>query len=226
MSAEQRIQQYIEQLFSDASKDSRITEVKNEILLNTQDRYHDLIAEGKNEEEAYHVAISTVGDIQELLDSMEDQSSPPLLEHEKKKKAKGKGRIKCIQDEIEHILWMLMLTLYFVISFATGAWYITWLIFLITPALNNIQRAIFDLCRGDKADPPFQMNSSVKKTYRSITSAMWILMTVLFFVVSFWCSAWYLTWTIFLLASAVNSIIRLFPLITSSAAVEETSQNL
>lgn len=42
-------------------------------------------------------------------------------------------------------VWALTLTAYFVISFLTGAWYISWLIFIIGGAVSNIVKAVFDL---------------------------------------------------------------------------------
>ena len=41
--------------------------------------------------------------------------------------------------------WAVILAVYFLISFATGAWYVTWLIFPIGGAVTNIIRACFDL---------------------------------------------------------------------------------
>lgn len=43
----------------------------------------------------------------------------------------------------------LGLVLYFVVSFATGAWYITWLIFVITAAVNGLVSACMDLKEAD-----------------------------------------------------------------------------
>ena len=34
--------------------------------------------------------------------------------------------------------WPLVLALYFILSFGTGKWYITWVIFLIAPAIDVI----------------------------------------------------------------------------------------
>lgn len=42
-------------------------------------------------------------------------------------------------------LWALIVAAYFLISFATGAWSITWVIFLIGAAVEGIVKAIFDL---------------------------------------------------------------------------------
>ena len=46
---------------------------------------------------------------------------------------------------VRSAIWAVTLVLYFVISFVTGAWYITWLIFIIGGAVSNIVRACFDL---------------------------------------------------------------------------------
>ena len=55
------------------------------------------------------------------------------------------------QDESKHktkkrsaylgAFWSLIVALYFIISFATMAWYITWIIFLIGAAVEQIIKA-------------------------------------------------------------------------------------
>lgn len=42
-------------------------------------------------------------------------------------------------------LWLVTVALYFVISFYTGAWHITWIIFLIAAAANNVLKAYMDM---------------------------------------------------------------------------------
>ena len=42
---------------------------------------------------------------------------------------------------------MFLTAAYFVVSFATGAWYITWVMFLIAAALAGLLNACFDLRR-------------------------------------------------------------------------------
>lgn len=46
---------------------------------------------------------------------------------------------------IHGIVGLLGVALYLLISFLTGAWYITWLMFLIIPACNGLISAIIDL---------------------------------------------------------------------------------
>ncbi len=42
-------------------------------------------------------------------------------------------------------IWALTVAFYFVVSFSTGAWHISWIIFLIAFAVNMIIKALFDL---------------------------------------------------------------------------------
>ena len=52
---------------------------------------------------------------------------------------------KRVRKSINSALWAIITVLYFLISFSTGAWYITWIIFLIGVAVENIIKAIFEL---------------------------------------------------------------------------------
>lgn len=45
---------------------------------------------------------------------------------------------------ISSLLWTLIVIIYLVLSFSTGAWHITWLMFLIGAALDQIVKILFD----------------------------------------------------------------------------------
>ena len=47
-----------------------------------------------------------------------------------------------VMQSISSAIWGITLALYFVVSFVTGAWYVTWVIFLIAGAINNSARRI------------------------------------------------------------------------------------
>ena len=64
---EKRLKQYIDFLFSEAGNDSRANEIKEEIYSNTLDRYRDVLAQGKNENEAFNIAVSGIGDVSALI---------------------------------------------------------------------------------------------------------------------------------------------------------------
>ena len=49
-----------------------------------------------------------------------------------------------LRNSINSMMWALGLAIYFILSFATGAWYITWLVFLIIGAVQGLVNAIMD----------------------------------------------------------------------------------
>lgn len=64
---EPKLRDYVENLFINAPNTKQAYELKEEIIRNTIERYHDLIAEGKSEGDSYNLAIAGIGDINELL---------------------------------------------------------------------------------------------------------------------------------------------------------------
>lgn len=65
----------------------------------------------------------------------------------KSRKKGSRPRRSPVYHAISSALFIVMLCGYLLISFATGAWHITWMIFLIYAALDGIIKAIFDLRR-------------------------------------------------------------------------------
>lgn len=68
---EPKLRDYIENLFAAAPRTKQAYELKEEIIRNTIERYHDLISDGKAEGEAYNLAIAGIGDINELLEVLD-----------------------------------------------------------------------------------------------------------------------------------------------------------
>ena len=204
--------QYVNLLFAGVPD---CEDMKQEILQNTLDRYDDLISQGKVPEAAYRLAISGIGDINEILGS---ESSPvfrpvstPASEPEDPKRKKLRSLaialyILCalpliilsemgldiigltftlvivaiatyimlitskkeddedekipsenknspnhqLKKSIHSIVDAITLAIYLIVSFATGAWYITWLIFPICGCINGLVSAIIDLKEAKK----------------------------------------------------------------------------
>ena len=67
----ERLNGYIQGLFAEAEKRSpenlRLAELKEELILNTCEKYDDLIAAGRSPEAAYRLAVEGIGDISGLL---------------------------------------------------------------------------------------------------------------------------------------------------------------
>ena len=202
--------QYVNLLFAGAPDSD---DMKQEILQNTLDRYDDLIAEGKVPEAAYRLAITGIGDINEILGT-KSVSSPiysravkpeqePEDENKKKLRATAIGLyILCpiplfiasemglatlglcallavvavatammvvsgknyqpeepqkelteqekLRKSIKTIINLVGLVVYFLLSFTTGMWAITWLVFPIIAAVWELTKAILDLKEAKK----------------------------------------------------------------------------
>lgn len=198
---------YIDLLFAGAPD---AYEVKQEILQNTLDRYDDLVSQGKSPDAAYRLAISGIGDINEILGGNPQQSALPqnlpvqgkandsilqkilravaiamyilcplpllLLRDEEGLCAllvfvaiatalliiAGKSHPSQqeqpeyitpkqeLRKSINAIIWAIGLCVYFILSFTTHAWYITWVVFLITPAVQGLVTACLDLIKEEQ----------------------------------------------------------------------------
>ena len=57
----------------------------------------------------------------------------------------GNEEDKEVMRAINSIITSLMLTIYFTVSILTGAWYITWVIFIIAECIRSIVRLIFSM---------------------------------------------------------------------------------
>ena len=53
-----------------------------------------------------------------------------------------------LQKSVSSLIWAIGLAIYFIVSFLTGAWYITWVIFPILAAVQGLAKAVMDLKEG------------------------------------------------------------------------------
>jgi len=100
---------------------------------------------------------------------------------------------------ISSAVWSVTVALYFIISFSTGAWHISWVIFLIAGAAQSLIAAFF----------PFG-ESYHRAPFKAISSAMWLMVVVLYILISFQTGAWHISWVIFLVAAAAQSLLKAF----------------
>lgn len=203
--------QYVNLLFAGAQD---CADTKQEILQNILDRYDDLIAQGKTPEAAYRLAISGIGDINEILGGKPEyaavmQSPTPeetdtgdssfkkiiravaiglyilcpipliilsemgmdtiglcgtislvaiatilillgrkktaVIERKEEDDSVQRSPRQELRKGVNSLIWAIGLAVYFIISFATMAWYVTWVIFPIIAAIQGLVRAILDL---------------------------------------------------------------------------------
>jgi len=183
---ENKIRYYVENLFSQAPKTEQSIDTREEMISNLLAKYKDLLSTGLSEEEAYKKTIDEIGDISEIIKSL--GGNKPIV--------RQKAVSKAVQGSVHGLIWFIALIIYFAISILTGAWHITWILFLITPAVTSVVDGFFRISEGKNAKGRF-------------IGAMWLMITALYFIISFGTFAWHITWIIFLIGGAFTQIINL-----------------
>lgn len=204
----EQLVQYVNLLFAGAPDSD---EIRAEILQNTLDRYDDLVSQGKSPEAAYRLAISGIGDVNEILGT---QPSPAPAAQTMK---------EVIHDEVEEIkrkklravaiaMYILCAIPLFILSdlgletiglcltivMVAGATYIM----MITKRAGTEQHD--DNIKENHASSP---KNELKK---SIGNLIWAIGLALYFVVSFVSGAWYITWIIFPIIGCVKGLFNAF----------------
>ena len=187
--------QYVELLFAGARD---CEDVKQEILQNTLDRYDDLIAEGKVPEAAYRLAITGIGDINEILGSQPSHAAPqpnqsgPEVDSDKYRRLQRGIAIACF------ILCPVPLLLCVV----EGQVMIGITMMLMIIAVGTMLMVVSG---KEQAQPPRRHGSLFVSIAMSL---LWPLATIVYFLISFSTGAWHLTWLVFPIAGAISAVIR------------------
>jgi len=216
-----RIENYVWALFADTQGKRDISYTKEELLATLNKRYDDLIAAGKSEDEAFALVVSGIEDIDSLLiDVAGPEGDIPLEAGEKKSRRRGflnkeyrktydtfvenqkailssdKKRRK-LRGALSSSLWMLIVMLYFALSFFTGSWHLTWLIFIFGACLQQIIGMMF---------------SKPGKRKRFKHGILWTTSVIVYFLFSFTTNRWAWSWLIFPATAAIQQILRLLSL--------------
>ncbi len=101
------------------------------------------------------------------------------------------------------LIWALGLGVYFLISFTTGDWHITWVLFPIVSALNDLVKAIVRNREALHSDVMFPSKQRVRKGIRSL---IWAIGLAIYFIFSFATGAWHMSWLIFPMIGAVHGL--------------------
>ena len=200
----EKLRRYIEDLFTNAPSTVRAVELKEEMYQNLTDKYNDLIAEGKNEESAYNIAIASIGDVDSLISGLSGESR---LEGEKSKKRSAALTAVAIA------LYILCPVPVILIQSEMGVMMLFLFVAVATALLiyNGVTRE-----RYVKADDTMveqfkewkQNGKQKNKAVEAILGSFWLIAVCAYIIVSFTTGAWHITWIIFLIAAAIASMIR------------------
>ena len=198
--------QYVELLFAGTQN---CEDMKQEILQNTLDRYDDLIAEGKVPEAAYRLAISGIGDINEILGASpritQETYTLPAPE-ETPEDTPAKKLLRAIAIGL-YILCPLPLFILSEMGMETiglcGTLSIVAVatVLIILGAKKHTIKMEAELVIGETP-------ASTQELHKAIKSAISAVGLVLYFVISFVTRAWYITWLIFPIEAAVWGLVK------------------
>lgn len=208
----EQLTQYIDLLFAGAP---HATDIKQEILQNTLDRYDDLIDQGKSPQAAYQLAISGIGDINEILgNSASYQDVPKSQQNDQQTDSVVKPTRKKILQAIGVCLYILCPLPLFILQDVAGLCGL--LVFVA------VATALMVISGGKEKEEEYKSpetkdpDAELRKAVRSIISVTGLC---IYFAISFATQAWYITWIIFPLIAAVQGLV------TACLDLKEANQN-
>ncbi len=221
---ESKLREHMDELFRDVPPTKQSIEIKEEILQNITDKYHDLLAEGKSEEAAYNIAIASIGNLDDLLKSLKQTQSADrqtaLMEEYNAWKKKSALRISvAVMLYIMSVIPPILTDEFFDPAGpadAIGAIGLFVMAAIATGILvyNSVSKPAFPASDGSiakdfkKWQDEKELSKQSKQALHAIEGALWCIIIALYFVISFSSGAWYITWVIFPIGGACNSILR------------------
>ena len=204
------LRNYIDGIFKDAPHTVKTIEIKEEFLQNLTEKYNDLISEGKSREAAFNIAVAGIGDISPLIREL--QGLPQRYDEISQRNTERKQRRAAI-TALAVALYIFCVVPLFVFGGGTGIVLMFVCVAVATGMLifNGMTKSAAEVS-GNTMVEDFQQwrgyNSRSRQVYKSVSSAVWSLGLVAYFLISFGTGAWHITWIIFLIIGAVNGIVR------------------
>lgn len=219
-----KIRVYVETLFDGALKTEEVVEMREEILQNVIDRYDDLVADGKSEDEAYSIAVSGIGDVNELIRSVNDkenkesfnpygQNVNKTVENQTVESAKGKTAF-LITAVVLYILSFLPLIIADeVIGSGKAEGIAVCIMFAIWAIATGFIIAYATSKPKTQANSNYVESKPKQEKYSnpiatSINASLWVIATVIYLVVSFSTGGWMVTWLIFCITDSVTEVVK------------------
>ena len=207
----------MDHLFRDVKPTRKSVELKEEILQNLVDKYHDMIAEGRTPEAAYNIAVASIGDMDELLAGLHGAPSSESLPAAKEVLDKGRRKSAvlisvAVMMYIMSILPPILLSdTVFENKLAPALMFIMIAVATALLIYNNLTKPRYQRT-DDSIVEEFkewqEQTDSSRRAMRALSSALWAVIVVIYIVVSFWTMAWHITWVIFLIGVAVEGILK------------------
>lgn len=218
---EYKIRTYMDQIFESAPHTQRAYEMKIELTQNLIDKYYALVEEGKSPEDAYHLTVTSLGDVRELFAQLEDDEEgnpvPPPVYYPQEQPNQKRALLRVLAV----MLYILSVAPVVLMDQLFGDWGgsvgIVCMFGMIAAATGLL---VYDRYTHPKAVQPapgtvvedfrqWQGKKARKKHWvAAFNGAFWPLVLAFYFLISFATGRWYITWVVFLIAPAVDIIVN------------------
>ena len=211
--------QYVNLLFAG---NGDVEDIKQEILLNTLDRYDDLMNRGKTPEEAYRQAIAGIGDVNEIINGKAapsyEKADSGFEEADRQSVYAPMPQFESTASAVSRMMRAVAIFLYIIspiplFLFSRLGWDEVGLCCLLI--IVGIATALLLLFRSPKTADQKQEyvevhtdSSSRKQLKKSIGKLISTIGLVFYFVISFSTGAWFITWLIFPIIGAVKGVVN------------------
>ncbi len=217
-----KIKNYVDVLFKGIPNTNKAQELKEEILSNLNEHFEAHIAEGMSENQAYTSSLADLGDIDELLKTLEpEEKLKDKIDSYRARRAKttaisvmlfilsivfviGFGGLgELIAPEKVEVLGLIGVICMFV-CIATGVGLI------IYSRMSMPQDVSEYITKRPAGIYNYEGNNKKLRILSSVMKLFWLVVLIIYLSVSFATGAWYITWIIWIIASAVKQAILAF----------------
>ncbi len=209
----EKIRREVNTLFENAPNTKRANDLKDEIISNAEDKYEDLIKQGKKEEEALQIVIKEIGNVDELIEELNKNNPIHKGYTEVARKKTALVVSICVGLYILSLIVCVVLDELNLPDFITASTFLaiagfsTCIMiyhFMTKPKYTKYEDTMVEEFKEWKGKK--DKNKEIKK---AIDSILWTLTVIIYLVISFTFGIWYISWIIFLIASLIENIIKL-----------------
>lgn len=207
----EELRKRVDELFSDAPKTARAMELKEELTANMIEKYDDLIAAGKTEEEALKGSLSGIADMDSLVKGLREDIT---VSEEEMRRERQKSAIFISVGVGLYIVGIAVLILFsevFQFNDVVGL-----ILMLVIDAVatglivyNALSRPRYLSAKPEEEKEWQPADTRTFDVLRQVKSILWLLIVVLYFLISFVFGAWAFSWLIFIIGVAIEKIIVL-----------------
>jgi hypothetical protein len=184
-------------------------DIKQEILQNTLDRYDDLVAQGKAPEAAYRLAISGIGDINEILGQEKMETPDPLPTPELTEETKAEEKENKTRRAAAIAFYIASPIPLFALGNEIGLCLMLLLIAAATALIIMSGKKEPDTTKTNEIAFTSATNHSpeTQKLIKTIGSVITVICVAVYLLLSFITGAWVITWVIFPLSACIQGLI-------------------